>query len=762
MSKTMKRVSALLLAILMIVTYMPMMQETAYAAKKAKKPAKVKGLKATVKKNTKKIALSWKKAKNAKKYLVTIKDNSTKLSATKTSKKTKLTITGQWNTKYTIKVQGVNGKKKGSAAKKTVKIGADPSKVSKSKYDADMKKAAEENKAAVDSLTQELASAVKALETAKANSATQAEAVEKAKAIIEAYDKAVEDGLTVPEDLAAAIEDARQAVKDAEIAAATELTHPDWDPFVRDSLNAMIKANANSGKYVVFDFDNTCSIFDVEEQLALHQLRTMSFVIKPEDMPEVLATELDKQYFYEKDAEGKPIAGTGKPVKANADYCENKDARYDDWIDDISAAYGKLWTKYGPFTADGVNEATQATLLTDDDWKEFATKIRTMYDLVYDTESAAVAYPWVLYWFTGMTEAQVYKLAKDSHTKYNAVETERVKFETPESSKDDSKIGRIGSYDKNDVFSTGQKFFNGTTVSDNIRELMAALDNNGIDVWVCSASATDPIRAAIDTWGLHDHVTGMMAMTNKLDADGKYINAYDWDGGYAWKPIKGDVSEAGWKKDDAKQKTQTQGKGKVIAIQNVVYPKYNNHGPIAGFMDSTGDFNFCTEFKTLQVVCCFNRADRKETDGGGVIAEVATYEKDTLGYNYDKARANDDTLYVLQGRDERELRKLNPDRATYVFKQLSDEKGGLHVFGSEYGRGNNETQLQYMIDNNMTVKDAINQFAIKQDAGPSEKNPFNFKIGFVYGQPGEGLGPKFQDDTYNPDALDFSGYHSQN
>ncbi len=49
MSKTMKKVSALLLALLMIVTFMPMTQESVYAAKKkAKKPGKVTGLSVSI------------------------------------------------------------------------------------------------------------------------------------------------------------------------------------------------------------------------------------------------------------------------------------------------------------------------------------------------------------------------------------------------------------------------------------------------------------------------------------------------------------------------------------------------------------------------------------------------------------------------------------------------------------------------------------------------------------------------------------------
>ena len=73
MSKTMKKVSALLLAILMVVTYMPMMQETAYAAKKAKKPAKVKI--SSAKASGKKITVKWTKVKGAKGYEILIAKN---------------------------------------------------------------------------------------------------------------------------------------------------------------------------------------------------------------------------------------------------------------------------------------------------------------------------------------------------------------------------------------------------------------------------------------------------------------------------------------------------------------------------------------------------------------------------------------------------------------------------------------------------------------------------------------------------------------
>lgn len=487
------------------------------------------------------------------------------------------------------------------------------------------------------------------------------------------------------ETVATTVEETKEAVaekKDVEY-----LTRSDWDTFVKASLNRLMNKYGsvhNGGNpYVVFDFDNTCSIFDIEEQLAIYQLQVMAFAIAPDKLKDVLSTQLSDM---DKDLSD---LGYGK-------------GSYNDWIADITSVYTKLYETYGPFTAAGLDEEAQNEIQKDDNWKEFATKMRAMYDLVYDNESASVAYPWVLYWFTGMTEDEVYDLAYASHSKYKAVVTTKVSWESPESI--ESKVGVV-KYD----------WTSGTQVSENIKELWQALRKSGIDVWVCSASATSPIRAAIDVWGLHEYCNGVLAMTNKIGEDGKYINEYDYESGSPYTALQNDV----WEKDTAYvTKAQTQGVGKVTAINNSLYLKYG-HGPIAGFMDSTGDFNFCTEYSTLKLVCCFNRASRKVTDGGGLIAEVAVYEKDTLGYDFDKADENGDTLYVLQGRDENGMRTLRNSNKTLVLGSTEEK-----LFKNE----DNEKQLQYMIDNKMSISDIINKFAIKTSADDSE---LGFKYGFL-------------------------------
>ena len=471
----------------------------------------------------------------------------------------------------------------------------------------------------------------------------------------------------------------------------------DWNDEVKNAINALVdtygKASENyADPYAVFDFDNTCSIFDVEEQLAIYQLQTMSFAITPDNLPEVLATDIGV-------ADGKQDLESGRACYS-VDEVEHS---YQEWIDDIEAAYKYLYEQYGPFSPAGLEEAKQAEIQADPQWAEFATKMRAMYDVVFDSESADVAYPWILYWFTGMTEQEVYDLAYASHSFYKELETSSVTWTTPDDIK--SKVGKVE-----------YTWTSGTQVSENIKELWKVLDENGIDVWVCSASATDPIRAAIDVWGLHEYCTGMLAMTNVLE-DGKYINHYDFENGCGWL-----AKENGeWERDTLPTKAQTQGVGKTTAIVNAISPKYSNHGPIAGFMDSTGDFNFCTEFETLKLVICFNRASRKVTDGGGLIAEIAVYEADTLGYDFAKADAAGDTLYVLQGREENGLRGMRNSRSTMLLG-ATEEK----LFKND----DNTAQLQYIIDNNMTVADALNRFALKT-AADAEGNDLQLKYGFL-------------------------------
>ena len=437
---------------------------------------------------------------------------------------------------------------------------------------------------------------------------------------------------------------------------ACKLERNDWAPDVKANVNEFVSLYHNTPNgYAVFDFDNTSSIFDVSEQLMAYQLETMSFALTPGNFVSSLFPELEEA-----------------PEEAY------------DWARDISGAYNYLYDRYGPFSAAGLDGSAQERIRKDPCWLDFASKMGAMYWRIADWVSVEASYRWILYWHSGMTEREVYDLAVRSHLKYGKVKTSTVRWEgSPEVN---SLVGPVA-----------YEWISGIQVTDNIRELWRLLKDNGIDVWVCSASGIQQILAAVDVFGLHDYCTGVLGMTLKQDSTGRYVSGYDYENGCGRRAVDG-----GWQTDVLPTRAMTAGPGKVTAICNAIAPSYAGRGPLAGFMDSTGDFNFCTEFESLKMVICFNRADRKITDGGGVIAEVALYEKESLGYTVSTANSAGDTMYLLQGRDENGYRTFRPSNATIRFGN-SEER----LLADE----DNLAQLEQMKAQRMSVADAINTFS---------------------------------------------------
>ena len=123
----------------------------------------------------------------------------------------------------------------------------------------------------------------------------------------------------------------------------------------------------------------------------------------------------------------------------------------------------------------------------------------------------------------------------------------------------------------------------------------------------------------------------------------------------------------------------------------------------------------------MKLVICFNRATRKVTDGGGLIAEVAMYEKETLDYNLKKANKAGDILYILQGRDENGLRTLRPSEKTLRLGEKSP-----NLFASK----ENERCLEYFKEKNLSVKEILETYSVATDVS-DPSNPLGFSYGFL-------------------------------
>ncbi|MCQ2069603.1 MAG: hypothetical protein MJZ68_00530 [archaeon] len=401
------------------------------------------------------------------------------------------------------------------------------------------------------------------------------------------------------------------------------LEHPCWAPEVKEAVNGLIDSfEGKDGQYVVSDFDNTTSVFDIEHQLAVWQLHTMAFAMTPSEFPKVVS----------------------KDIGVMQDYGA--------WVKDVSEAYSHLYDEYGPFDGEMIPEERMSIIRNDPWWSEFAVKMRAMFSLVNSGEPMSSV--WLLYWFTGMTEDQVYRLAYASHVHYRDVPT--VKTERTSPAEIDSMLGVVTA-----------SWTDGITVTENVKELWKVLHGSGIDVWVCSASGSVQVQAAIDAFGLHKCCSGMYGMNIKTDKDGKYIPEYDHGDG-SWYVS---LPDGTWRKEGPVVGSISRGMGKVDAIVKGLVPRYG-HGPVAGFMDSTGDYEFCTMFSSMELVVCYNRV-LDLCDGGGLISTVALYERDVLGYGIGNTGNDHDTLYVLQGRDENGPRSLLPGNGTKKLGKDSEE-----------------------------------------------------------------------------------------
>ena len=376
----------------------------------------------------------------------------------------------------------------------------------------------------------------------------------------------------------------------------TQLITGNWAPATRARIQAVMDANANQGKYVVFDFDNTSAIFDIQEALLIYQIENLMFKVEPKNMEAVLETG---------------IPDLKKAIGKNAD---GKDVIVSDIVADLVSDYTWLYNNYKGLKGDKDLSYIHAS----NQYQDFSTKLRFMYNNLGDFFDHAVSYPWVTYLFTGMTPAEVQEMATASHKYWStygryAEETWTSPIEQP------GKAGVVSA-----------TFITGVTFTDELVDLYQTLIANGIDVYIVSASPIDTVIAANNAMGYNlpeDHV---YAMRNKLGADGKYINEYNYDWGG-----KGMYA-------------QTQGEGKSTIITNFIAPQYNNAGPLMVFGDSAGDMYMMTDWMKddgtgdTQLGVIFNRYRKPTSDPMTWEASVKASEQ--IG------QAN--AQFVLQGRDE--------------------------------------------------------------------------------------------------------------
>lgn len=331
-----------------------------------------------------------------------------------------------------------------------------------------------------------------------------------------------------------------------------------WEPFVYQRLNHLIDtfrqaqgSPLNQQAYVVFDFDNTSAISDVEDNLMIYMLNYLLYKLSPQDFLLILTSgPFDFDLELE---EGRPEL---TPRHLALDIIENYKWLYDHYI------MNKTLT---------LSEVKQT-----DYYQDFQAKLRYYYKAVNKHFTRQAGHPWVTYWFQGYSQTEFIELSRQMLTVASEQPVERHHFTSSE--KRPGLAGRVES-----------QFVSGLTFPQELRELYKAFQSHQIAVYVVSASPIDLVRTAVLEFGYNIPFKQIIAMCYGIDQERK-IQAQMEAGSFITKQA-----------------------GKTQAILNLIAPHHGGAQPIALFGDSMGDYDMMMKLKDVKLNVLFNCLLEDET-----------------------------------------------------------------------------------------------------------------------------------------------------
>lgn len=314
-----------------------------------------------------------------------------------------------------------------------------------------------------------------------------------------------------------------------------------WEAGNRVRLEKLIRDNANKGAYAVFDWDFTSIFQDTQESLFRYQIDHLYFKMTPEEFHTAIRVDVPEDNF-----------------KADYNNTDGQPINIEKIGADLDADYAYIYENYAGFKGSKTLEEIKKT----EQYKDFRGKLAFLYEAIGGSFSAEVAYPWVLYLFTGMDADYVNQITQEANDAALKAPITRYSIESSDVLK-----GQAGK-----VSLDGYK--QGLRVQPETQNLMKALQDNGIEVYVCSASLEDVVRvfATNPKYGDNLKPENIVGMRLEKDTAGKYLPVYK------------------------KNYPQTQAAGKTKAIKMEIAPKYGNKGPILVGTDSNGDYDMATDF----------------------------------------------------------------------------------------------------------------------------------------------------------------------
>jgi len=359
-----------------------------------------------------------------------------------------------------------------------------------------------------------------------------------------------------------------------------------WEPFVYQRLNEVIDqykkpeaTELSERNYVVFDFDNTSALNDIEDNTMIYMLDHLSYQLSPEDFHSVLTSG---PYNFDE-----PLL------------IDHPEITLANLAEDIIQQYTYLYEVY--IRVDEKERPAIEDIHQTDQFKTFSAKLRLFYNLANNELTKIAGEAWPTYWFAEYTKDEFIQLVKKVLD--SALETP---FGNRILKSSEKFPGKTGVNESN--FETGLAF------PDEIFDLYKAFQDNGIVVYVVSASPIDVVQTAVTHYGFQVPINQVFGMKYSFDQDGKITNKI--------KP-----STHITKKD-----------GKTELIEKMIKPNHQGKDPVALFGDSTGDYHMMTELKESKLNVLFNRYMDNETQ------KIVKKADNTYGIS--------SASFVVQGRDE--------------------------------------------------------------------------------------------------------------
>ncbi|MBQ9309858.1 MAG: hypothetical protein IJ222_03235 [Bacteroidales bacterium] len=340
--------------------------------------------------------------------------------------------------------------------------------------------------------------------------------------------------------------------------------------------------------YAVFDYDNTTVMSDVELAAMSWQIENLRFKFGPSRVHEIFSRhipDLDSVL-----------------VKAGA---EGISARM--LLDDLASDYAAMLSAAGVSCGEELSEGQLSEVQAMPEFADFRVKLWGLYEGVYHTFDYREGFFIIAGMFDGFTYPELDAMVKEAvRAQVAKGRIQDIVWESP----DMGKAGKVR-YEIPD----------GLALSREMRSLYSSLKDNGIDVYVFSASMEAAVEAmACDPEYLGLDTSRVFALRMRKDSTGLVLQEYQ--PGYV-RPYK---------------------EGKTEAIKAYVAPLYDGRGPVLVGGDSVGDLSMLTSFPDMRVGLIIDKGQKGP--GIGELRQKAL----------DAENGGEPSRYVLQRRDDAHAR----------------------------------------------------------------------------------------------------------